>query len=459
MFGDLAKVTIANVIVLFLGFLRDLVLSYNFGISKFTDSFFSIYLLVEDFNVIINTGLVFGLINYFGTLNNLGINIKNFIFSKIKVISLIPFILISINLLILNLDLFPGDKFLISFFGTSGLPLSLIAGFFSAYLMFKSNIFIAIISKTINYLIVIISLFFLNESSNPILFGLIIFCAYLFQLIFLFYFLNKEADNSIIKNKIESNSFTNDAISWSIAPFFMPFLGNIFIRIILLSKGDQLISIINYANKILVLVNAFTFSIILVGYQKAVTAKNESIDLFKDDINLNIRRIVYLLVPISILISFNSEFIIKVIFERGKFTPETTLSTAYALSVLSLSIFPGTLFGYLIRVYAAFFDRRFYYMSFILWMVLMIIITVALINHFPIISYPIAYLISLAIVAFTTLNQLNNKINISIIFKDIIVGISLGLLFIILGAFFNKFLISIFILLFLLIFIFKNFID
>ena len=130
-------------------------------------------------------------------------------------------------------------------------------------------------------------------------------------------FLNKEVDNSIIENKIESNSFTNEAISWSIAPFFMPFLGNIFIRIILLSKGDQLISIINYANKILVLVNAFTFSIILVGYQKAVTAKNESIDLFKDDINLNIKRIVYLLVPISIFISFNSEFIIKVIFERG----------------------------------------------------------------------------------------------------------------------------------------------
>ncbi len=459
MFRDLAKVTIANVIVLFLGFLRDLVLSYNFGISKFTDSFFSIYLLVEDFNVIINTGLVFGLINYFGTLNNLGINIKNFIFSKIKAISLIPFILISINLLILNLNLFSGDKFLISFFGTSGIPLSLIAGFFSAYLMFKSNIFIAIISKTINYLIVIISLFFLNESSNPILFGLIIFCAYLFQLIFLFYFLNKEVDNSIVEKKIESNSFTNEAISWSIAPFFMPFLGNIFIRIILLSKGDQLISIINYANKILVLVNAFTFSIILVGYQKAVTAKNESIDLFKDDINLNIKRIVYLLIPISIFISFNSDFIIKVIFERGKFTPETTLSTAYALSVLSLSIFPGTLFGYLIRVYAAFFDRRFYYMSFILWMVLTIIITASLINHYPIISFPLAYLISLIIIAFITLNQLNNKINISKIFKDIIAGILLGLLFIILGAFFNKLLISIFIPFFLLIFIFKNFID
>lgn len=459
MFRDLAKVTIANVIVLFLGFLRDLVLSYNFGISKFTDSFFSIYLLVEDFNVIINTGLVFGLINYFGTLNNLGINIKNFIFSKIKAISLIPFILISINLLILNLNLFSGDKFLISFFGTSGIPLSLIAGFFSAYLMFKSNIFIAIISKTINYLIVIISLFFLNESSNPILFGLIIFCAYLFQLIFLFYFLNKEVDNSIVEKKIESNSFTKEAISWSIAPFFMPFLGNIFIRIILLSKGDQLISIINYANKILVLVNAFTFSIILVGYQKAVTAKNESIDLFKDDINLNIKRIVYLLIPISIFISFNSDFIIKVIFERGKFTPETTLSTAYALSVLSLSIFPGTLFGYLIRVYAAFFDRRFYYMSFILWMVLTIIITASLINHYPIISFPLAYLISLIIIAFITLNQLNNKINISKIFKDIIAGILLGLLFIILGAFFNKLLISIFIPFFLLIFIFKNFID
>ena len=108
---------------------------------------------------------------------------------------------------------------------------------------------------------------------------------------------------------------------------------------------------------------------------------------------------------------------------------------------------------------AAFFDRRFYYMSFILWMVLTIIITASLINHYPIISFPLAYLISLIIIAFITLNQLNNKINISKIFKDIIAGILLGLLFIILGAFFNKLLISIFIPFFLLIFIFKNFID
>ena len=135
--------------------------------------------------------------------------------------------------------------------------------------------------------------------------------------------------------------------------FFYAILRNIFIRIILLSKGDQLISIINYANKILVLVNAFTFSIILVGYQKAVTAKNENIDLFKDDTNLNIKRIKGLLVPISIFISFNSEFIIKVIFERENLL----LKQLYLLLMrfqYYLYLFFLEPFGYLIRVYAAF---------------------------------------------------------------------------------------------------------
>ena len=63
---------------------------------------------------------------------------------------------------------------------------------------------------------------------------------------------------------------------------------------------------------------------------------------------------------------------------------------------------------------------------------------VSLINHYQS-FFPLAYLISLIIIAFITLNQLNNKINISKIFKDIIAGILLGLLFIILGAFLINF--------------------
>jgi putative peptidoglycan lipid II flippase len=456
MLKDVARVAFANIIVLFLGFLRDVVLSYNFGISKFTDSFFSIYLLVEDFNVIISTGLVFGLINYFGTLDNLGINIKNFICSKIKYILFVPLILILINVLLFYSNFASNDLFLISFFGTSGVPLSLISGFLTAYLMYKSNIFIAILSKGINYSFIIICLFYLDENSNYLLFGLMIFTSYLIQLGFLFFYFSKSEEQLNTTKKVDKNNFLSDSISWAIAPFFMPFLGNIFIRIILLNNGDQLVSILNYANKILVLVNAFTFSIILVGFQKAISIKNKDITSFKHDIDLNIRRIIDILIPLSLLISLNSDLIIKLIFERGQFLPETTELAAYSLSVLSLSIFPGTLFGYLIRIYAAFYDRNFYYFTFLFWMISTIVFTMLFVDEYPILSYPLAYLISLTTVCSLTLYRFHLKLNITNNLKDILNGILLGIIFLSIGIFLSKLFASIMLLLFLIIIIFKK---
>ena len=456
MLKDIARVTLANIIVLFLGFLRDVVLSYNFGISKFTDSFFSIYLLVEDFNVIISTGLVFGLINYFGTLDNLGVNIKNFICSKIKYILFVPPILILINVLLFYSNFASNDLFLISFFGTSGIPLSLISGLLSAYLMYKSNIFIAILSKGINYSFIIICLFYLDENSNYLLFGLMILTAYLIQLGFLFFHFNKSEEQLDTTKKLDQNNFLSDSLSWAIAPFFMPFLGNIFIRIILLNNGDQLVSILNYANKILVLVNAFTFSIILVGFKNAINIKNKDIKSFKNDIDLNIRRIIYFLIPISLLISFNSDFFIKLIFERGQFSSSLTELTAYSLSILSLSIFPGTLFGYLIRIYAAFYDRKFYYFTFIFWMISTILLTMLFVNEHPILSYPLAYLISLISVCFLTLYRFHQKLNIIRNLKEILNGVIFGIIFLSIGVFINKVFASVMLFLFLIIIFFKK---
>ena len=52
-------------LILFFGFLREIVFSSKLGISNFSDNFFYYYLVVEDFNAIIYTGLMFGLVSFY----------------------------------------------------------------------------------------------------------------------------------------------------------------------------------------------------------------------------------------------------------------------------------------------------------------------------------------------------------------------------------------------------------
>ena len=75
---SLSTVTLVNTYSFF-GFLREIVFSSKLGISNFSDNFFYYYLVVEDFNAIIYTGLMFGLVSFYTKEKLSNQDIKNYI--------------------------------------------------------------------------------------------------------------------------------------------------------------------------------------------------------------------------------------------------------------------------------------------------------------------------------------------------------------------------------------------
>ena len=76
---NLLYVILANFIILGSGFFREVVFSYRFGISDFSEAFFIVYLFLEEFNVVITSGIVFGLITFYKKIQDLKINIEDYI--------------------------------------------------------------------------------------------------------------------------------------------------------------------------------------------------------------------------------------------------------------------------------------------------------------------------------------------------------------------------------------------
>ena len=70
MFSQVILITIANILVLICGFVREIVISSIYGTSLTADHFLISYLLIEEFNSILFVGLVFSLVAYFKNIEN-----------------------------------------------------------------------------------------------------------------------------------------------------------------------------------------------------------------------------------------------------------------------------------------------------------------------------------------------------------------------------------------------------
>ena len=226
-------------------------------------------------------------------------------------------------------------------------------GVLSAYLIFREKIFVAVISKAINYIGLIFS-FMILKPDQSIFFGLAISLSILLQLIFLFYhFLKIKVSKESLKDKKTLPKIHRFVSQWGLAPFIMPFLGNFLCRLILIDYGDNdLISYNAYANKLMAIPNVITISFLLVGFNNAIL-NNSIISINKNDITDTIKNIILILLPVSIIIFFFSSEIIRLTYQRGEFQSYMIYETSIILSVLSLGIVPGTIYSYLIKVYDA----------------------------------------------------------------------------------------------------------
>jgi putative peptidoglycan lipid II flippase len=109
------------------------------------------------------------------------------------------------------------------------------------------------------------------------------------------------------------------------------------------------ISSVNYASKLLNLMNNLTFSIILVGFMDTVSKSNE-IDKYKKSISDSLTRIIFSTIPITFFCCFYNQEIISILFERGSFDSNSAELTSTAFYIFSLSLFPGVFYGYFSRV-------------------------------------------------------------------------------------------------------------
>lgn len=392
LFKSLSILTLVNILILLLGFFRELLFSYKFGVSEFADDFFYFYLLVEDFNSVIYTGLVFGLIGLLKKEMEIPFQ-EVFLFITRLIIIIVPTFFV-INFFFLKDISFVNLK--IPKYGLLALPFSLINGFLMSKLIHDSKIALAVFSRAINYFFIILMVYFLDLNNNYTLSGITIFSSYLIQFLYLSTCLKFSSNFTLPKTRSKKGLILSlkSLVPWVIAPLFVPFLSNFLFRTIFLDNPDNLISTINYSSKIISILSSFTFSVILLGYQRTNYKKNNFIEL-KYEVESNLKVLSYTLLCLSVLISLFSYEIISILFVRGDFTTMDAIKSSNVLSILIFSVLPGSFFGYLVRVYGNLFSSKNYYKFFFFWLLMNTLIIYSLyLKEIFLISYPLAQVIS-----------------------------------------------------------------
>ena len=231
------------------------------------------------------------------------------------------------------------------------------------------------------------------------------------------------------QNKIRTLILLKENYTWIIAPLLVPFCSNLIFRSIFIFQPDNLVSTINYASKIIMILSAFTFSVILVGFQESnIKKRSNKIHLINDDLKNNVRLLSIVLIPLSIFISIFSNEIMALIFLRGSFTEADVLKSSHILSLLIFSTFSASLFGYLSRVYENIIGKRKYHLFFLVWLILSSTIIILFTGlDKSMIAYPVAQITStsiLSVLVFISLKKEFKKIS----YTEILLPITLNLI-------------------------------
>ena len=258
--------------------------------------------------------------------------------------------------------------------------------------------------------------------------GIVILMGYLIQFIYLklIIFIDKEKIHNI---PYDSTNIFKNQYQWILAPVFVPFLSNLIFRLIFVDDSNNIISAVNYASKIITLIGAFTFSVILVGFQESnIKKRSNKIHLINDDLKNNVRLLSIVLIPLSIFISIFSNEIMSLIFLRGSFTEADVLKSSHILSLLIFSTFSASLFGYLSRVYENIIGKRKYHLFFLVWLILSSTIIILFTGlDKSMIAYPVAQITStsiLSVLVFISLKKEFKKIS----YTEILLPITLNLI-------------------------------
>jgi len=357
MISTIVFMTAANILVAVSGLLRELVIANIYGTSLVADHFLTSYLIVEEFNNILFIGLIFGLFSYIKKIEN-SHDVFHFLIKLIIYIT--PFIFFTSSLFFFGFDganlfisknIYTENFSLISNYSSPAFSIGLINSILACYLLYKEKYFIALFSKAINYIFLSILLLINPEPLNGLYLGSIISFSYIIQTLFLISFVidHQFSLKNILSLEIRIFEVVKYSSPWLLQPILVPFLGNIFGRFLMSEFDSGYISSVNYASKLLNLMNNLTFSIILVGFIDTISKSNKMIE-HRKSISNSLIRVIFTTIPFSFFCCFYSYEIISFLFQRGSFDITSVELTSTAFYIFSLSLFPGVFYGYFSRI-------------------------------------------------------------------------------------------------------------
>jgi len=156
------------------------------------------------------------------------------------------------------------------------------------------------------------------------------------------------------------------------------------------------IAIFNLANNLQSLpVSLFAVSLAVAVFPTFTQAVNEKNPvLFSQNFSSSFRRILFMLIPISVLIVVLRAQIVRVLLGSGAFDWDNTYQTAQTLGIFAISIFAQGLIPLLARSFYAYEDTKTPMMVSIFSIILNIILSWQLSNYFAVFGLAIAFSIS-----------------------------------------------------------------
>lgn len=346
-------IMILTIFTKMLGFSRDLLLSYFYGVSNISDAYLISITIPTLIVAFIGTGVTTSFIPMYNKIQHE----KGVLEADIFTNTVIKFFMIICTVLIITVLIFTGPivKIFASGFEDEIFKLtviftkiSVISIYFAAliyifggYLQLKDNFHVPAMMGIPNNLIIMLSIFL------SIKFGLYILAigtviAMFFQMIFLLYFINKTGLRFNLKKEKDYQNIKK-MVFLSIPVIFGVSVNQINVlvdRTMASNIAVGGISVLNYADRINEFIQAiFVMSIITVMYPKiSKLVIDGNIVELKNNLTNTISGISILVIPATVCIMLLAKPIITLLFGRGAFNHEAIIMTSNVLFFYSFGL-------------------------------------------------------------------------------------------------------------------------
>ncbi len=364
----IGAVAVINIIARVFGFLREMVIAYQYGSSPVADGIFTAYMIPNFLYLVVGGAFTTAVISLY---NRKTTDQSLFVKQSFTIVALTGILMTMATLLlttpILNMfneasSISPEEFELMKHLFYWMMPSSvllMLASWYSGLLNVNSKYHLssfAILIYNVFFLIIAVGLSYVI---GPVAYGV----SALVSAAIMIYFLARgyrQLEAPSVGVSFTRNHTTRDL--WIMVFPIMIGGGTIQIYSVLqrffvgvLGLGDSAISIVNYASRLTqfpqsILITAVTTVIYPILSKKEADDDHESI---KGLYGKGLHYLLLLLVPVTIFSYFYAENLVQVIFEYNKFTAETTAVTAPVVAIFVLSMFFLAANTYITRFYYA----------------------------------------------------------------------------------------------------------